>query len=66
MSRAGGRFREAAVLLRQMDGYHDHLRRVFTRYEIPFFLDRRRFVAQHPLAELTRSALRAAAFGWQH
>jgi ATP-dependent helicase/nuclease subunit B len=64
--RAGGRFREAAVLLRQMDGYHDHLRRVFTRYEIPFFLDRRRFVAQHPLAELTRSALRAAAFGWQH
>jgi len=62
----GGRFREAAVLLRQMDGYHDHLRRVFSRYEIPFFLDRRRFVAQHPLAELTRSALRAAAFGWQH
>jgi ATP-dependent helicase/nuclease subunit B len=65
-TRAGGRFREAAVLLRQMDGYHDHLRRVFARYEIPFFLDRRRLVAQHPLAELTRSALRAAAFGWQH
>jgi len=64
--RAGGRFREAAVLLRQMDGYHDHLRRVFARYEIPFFLDRRRLVAQHPLAELTRSALRAVAFGWQH
>ncbi|HEV7927227.1 MAG TPA: PD-(D/E)XK nuclease family protein [Verrucomicrobiae bacterium] len=64
--RAGGRFREAAVLLRQMDGYHDHLRRVFSRYEIPFFLDRRRPVAHHPLAELTRSALRAAAFGWQH
>jgi ATP-dependent helicase/nuclease subunit B len=64
--REGGRFREAAVLLRQMDGYHDHLRRAFTRYEIPFFLDRRRMVAQHPLAELTRCALRAAAFGWQH
>ena len=65
-ARAGGRFRDAAVLLRQMDGYHDHLRRVFSRYEIPFFLDRRRLVAQHPLAELTRSALRAAAFGWAH
>ena len=64
--RAGGRFRETAVLLREMDGYHDHLRRVFTRFEIPFFLDRRRSVAQHPLAALTRSALRAAAFGWQH
>ena len=64
--RAGGRFRETAVLLREMEGYHDHLRRVFSRYEIPFFLDRRRLVAHHPLAELTRSALRAAAFGWQH
>jgi ATP-dependent helicase/nuclease subunit B len=64
--RGGGRFREAAVLLREMDGYHDHLRRAFSRYEIPFFLDRRQPVAHHPLAELTRSALRAAAFGWQH
>jgi ATP-dependent helicase/nuclease subunit B len=64
--RAGGRFREAAVLVRRMEGYHDDLRRVFTRYQIPFFLDRRQPVAQHPLAELTRSTLRAAAFGWRH
>ncbi len=64
--RAGGRWREAAVLVRGLEGYHDHLRRVFSRYQIPFFLDRREPVAQHPLAELTRSALRAAAFGWRH
>jgi ATP-dependent helicase/nuclease subunit B len=64
--RAGGRFREAAVLLRRMEGYHDELRRVFARYQIPFFLDRREPVAHHPLAELTRSSLRAAARGWQH
>jgi ATP-dependent helicase/nuclease subunit B len=64
--RAGGRFREAAVLLRRMEGYHDDLRRVFSRYQIPFFLDRREPVAHHPLAELTRSSLRAAARGWQH
>jgi len=64
--RAGGRFREAAVLVRRLEGYHDDLRRVFARYEIPCFLDRRQPVAQHPLAELTRSTLRAAAFGWQH
>ena len=49
-----------------MDGYHDDLRRVFARYEIPFFLDRRQPVAHHPLAELTRSSLRAAARGWRH
>ena len=63
---AGGRFRQTAVLLRTMEGYHDVLRRVFSRYEIPFFLDRREPSAHHPLAELTRNALRVTAFDWQH
>ena len=40
--------------------------RVFRRYGIPFFLDRRESVAHHPLAELTRSALRTVAFDWLH
>jgi ATP-dependent helicase/nuclease subunit B len=53
------------VLLRTLDGYHDSIRRVFTRYEIPFFLDRRESVTHHPLAELTRFALRTIAFGWK-
>lgn len=61
-----GRFRDCAVLLRSADGHQDLLRRAFKRYEIPFFLDRRESVAHHPLAELTRAALRLAAFGWQH
>lgn len=64
--RVGGRYRNVAVLLRQFDGYHDVLRRTFARYEIPFFLDRNRPIAHHPLAELTRSALRLAAFHWEH
>ena len=63
---AGGRYREAAVLLRTLEGYHDVLRRVFTRYGIPFFLDRREPSAHHPLAELTRNALRVTAFDWRH
>jgi ATP-dependent helicase/nuclease subunit B len=64
--RANGRFRDTAVIVRQLDGYHDVLRRVFLRYGIPFFLDRREPVAHHPLAELTRYALRLALYGWQH
>jgi ATP-dependent helicase/nuclease subunit B len=64
--RAGGRYRDCAALLRSLDGYHHELRRVFQRYEIPFFLDRREPVAHHPLAELTRYALRTAAFDWAH
>jgi len=64
--RAGNRFRDCAVLVRQLDGYHQPLARVFRRYGIPFFLDRRESVAHHPLAELTRSALRTVAFDWQN
>jgi ATP-dependent helicase/nuclease subunit B len=61
----GGRFREIAVLVRSLDDYHAVLPRVFARYEIPFFLDRREAVGHHPLAELTRHALRTVAFDWQ-
>ena len=61
----GGRFRETAVLVRRLDNYHDALRRVFARAEIPFFLDRREPVSHHPLAELTRYALRTITFGWK-
>ena len=63
---AGGRFRDCAVLVRNLDDYHKPLARAFRRYEIPFFLDRRESVAHHPLAELTRSALRTVAFDWPH
>ena len=64
--RDGGRFRDAAVLVRNLDGYHKPLARVFRRYGIPFFLDRRESVAHHPLAELTRSSLRTVTFDWPH
>ncbi|MGA2686305.1 MAG: PD-(D/E)XK nuclease family protein [Verrucomicrobiota bacterium] len=64
--RHGGRFRDTAVMVRNLDGYHQPLTRVFRRYAIPFFLDRRESIAHHPLAELTRSALRTVAFDWSH
>lgn len=64
--RNGGRFRDAAILLRSLDEYHAVLRRVFRRYQIPFFLDRRESVTHHPVAELTRYALRTLAYGWRH
>ena len=64
--RRGNRFRDCAVLMRNLDGYHKPLARVFRRYGVPFFLDRRESVAHHPLAELTRSALRTVAFDWRH
>jgi ATP-dependent helicase/nuclease subunit B len=64
--RAGGRYREIAVIVRHLDSYHSVLQRILSRYGIPFFIDRRESVAHHPLAELTRSAMRTIAFGWRH
>ena len=63
--RGGGRYREISVVVRKLESYHTILQRVFSRYGIPFFLDRRESVAHHPLAELARSALRTVAFQWQ-
>lgn len=64
--RVGARFRDCAVLVRRLDPYHAALSRVLRRYGIPFFMDRREPVSHHPLAELTRSAMRLATYGWQH
>ncbi len=63
--RSGGRCREVAVLARTLEPYYAALRRAFVAYDVPFFLDRREPVGHHPLAELTRSALRTLALHWQ-
>ena len=63
--RRGGRFRETAVIVRNLNAYLDPVARVFRSFEIPFFLDRREAVGHHPLIELTRSALRTVTFSWQ-
>ena len=63
--RDGGRYREISVLVRRLEGYHEVLQRILARYGIPYFLDQRESVSHHPLAELTRSALRTVAFQWE-
>jgi ATP-dependent helicase/nuclease subunit B len=62
--RNGGRYRDVAVLVRSLESYGHALQRAFSRYEIPFFMDRRQAVSHHPLAELTRNALRSIAHNW--
>jgi len=64
-AREGGRFRDVTVLVRDLEDYAHVVRRVFTRYGIPFFLDQRESAAHHPIAELTRFALRTVAWNWQ-
>lgn len=63
--RNGGRFRDCAIIVRALDSHQAALDRTLRRYNIPFFMDARESVAHHPLAELTRFALRTAAFNWR-
>ncbi|RME94054.1 MAG: hypothetical protein D6766_06840, partial [Verrucomicrobia bacterium] len=63
--RRGGRYREVAVLVRSLEPYKEPVQRLFGLYGIPHFLDSREPVAHHPLAELTRRALRLWSHEWR-
>jgi ATP-dependent helicase/nuclease subunit B len=60
------RFRDVAVIVRDLQGYHDLVESSFDDYGIPYFIDQRRSMAHHPLVELIRCALRAVAEGWRY
>src|SRR5690606_28135781 len=50
-----------AVIVRHLEPYKDLIEAVFSHYGIPYFIDSRRSLSHHPLIELVRSALEAAA-----
>lgn len=62
----GARYREMAVLVRQLDAYADIAEPLFRDYNIPVFLDRRRSELHHPLAEFIRSALDVVRRRWRY
>jgi ATP-dependent helicase/nuclease subunit B len=51
------RFRDIAVILRDIEPYRELIEAVFADHGISFFLDQRRTVRHHPLIELLRSVL---------
>lgn len=62
----GLRYREIAVIARNLDGYGDLAATIFAEHGIPAFIDRRRTVAHHPLVELLRSALEVVLQDWAY
>ena len=63
--RDGGRYRNAAVIVRDLASCHHVISAVFRRYQIPFFMDRRPSVSHHPAVALTVNAMRTIGFGWR-
>ncbi|MEF3304621.1 helicase-exonuclease AddAB subunit AddB [Paenibacillus sp. GYB003] len=61
----GCRWRDMAVMVRDLEPYADLLSVTFADYGIPFFLDRKRSVLHHPLVELIRSSLEVVTSRWR-
>lgn len=55
------RYRDVALIVRDLEPYHDLLRAALNARGIPFFIDRRRGIAHHPLVELLRGGAAACA-----
>ena len=53
------RYRDISVILRSLDVYGSLIQYTFDKYGIPYFIDIRRSISQHPLAKLIISALQA-------
>ena len=60
----GLRHRDVAVIVRDLEPYHDHLATAFARRDIPCFIDRKPPAAPHPVARALLAALAILATGW--
>jgi ATP-dependent helicase/nuclease subunit B len=60
----GVRFRDIAVLARDIDAYADLVTASFAEHGIPLFIDRRRSAEHHPLMQLVRGLTRVATQDW--
>jgi ATP-dependent helicase/nuclease subunit B len=63
---SGLRFREIAVLMGDLNDYHELIDASFREHDIPYFVDRRRSAGHHPLLQFTRAILQIALHGWPH
>lgn len=62
----GYRWRDIAILLRDIESYGELVTTVLTDYDIPFFSDKQIQPVHHPLAELVRSALETVITRWSY
>lgn len=62
----GYRYKDIAVLVRNSQDYRDKVETIFQDYAIPFFLDQKRTMLNHPLIELIRSTLEIMNTNWRY
>jgi ATP-dependent helicase/nuclease subunit B len=62
----GMRFRDIAVVTRNLEAYEGLIKSVFSEYGIPFFIDMKRSISDHPLVRLILSALEIFGGNWSY
>jgi ATP-dependent helicase/nuclease subunit B len=62
----GYRYRDIAVVASDLNRYEQYVRAYFDNYGIPFFIDKRKPLDQHPVVELICTALEAVTGGFDH
>jgi ATP-dependent helicase/nuclease subunit B len=62
----GIRYRQIGVLVRDLDAYQEIIHASFAEHGLPYFADRRRTAAHHPLLQMVRSALQIVKHRWPH
>jgi ATP-dependent helicase/nuclease subunit B len=60
------RYRNIAVIASDIDHYQHYIRAYFDDYDIPFFIDKRKSLNQHPVVQLICSALQVISGGFSH
>jgi ATP-dependent helicase/nuclease subunit B len=62
----GYRYQDMALLIRNGGDYHEIVEPVFTDYGLPYFIDQKRTMLNHPLIELIRSTLEVINSYWRY
>ncbi|MBA3927868.1 helicase-exonuclease AddAB subunit AddB [Listeria rustica] len=62
----GYRYRDMAILLRNTEVYETILKASLSANDIPYFIDKKRTMANHPMVEFLRSSLDVIRTNWQY
>jgi ATP-dependent helicase/nuclease subunit B len=62
----GFRFKDIAVVSGDLDAYENLVRAVFSEYDIPYFIDKKREIRDNPIIVLIVSAVEILAKNWSY
>lgn len=62
----GLRYREITVVCGNLDMYEKFIRAIFSEYGIPYFIDKKRDINKHPLAQLIISVFEIFIYNWSY